>query len=150
MYNLLRDPRDVARSSIGMGWAGDVYHGAKHWVKTEGDWAACTPHLSTNQVLTVRYEDLVQDPQAELTRICTFADVKYQPAMLEYDIASTYSKPDMSRINQWKRKLSSHELGLIEGRVGDLLAASGYESSGVAPKILSAPNMVALKMKNRC
>jgi hypothetical protein len=37
IIHLLRDPRDVARSSIGMGWAGTLYHGVEHWIKSETD-----------------------------------------------------------------------------------------------------------------
>jgi hypothetical protein len=32
----------------------------------------------------VRYEDLVQDPAAQLERVCGFLDIPYEPAMIEY------------------------------------------------------------------
>ena len=32
----------------------------------------------------VRYEDLVEDPAGELTRLCAFLDLPYDAAMLRY------------------------------------------------------------------
>ncbi|SDJ90695.1 Sulfotransferase family protein [Nonomuraea maritima] len=34
--------------------------------------------------LTVRYEDLVADPEGELRRLCLFLGVEFEPAMLDY------------------------------------------------------------------
>ena len=59
--HLLRDPRDVARSSIGMGWAGNTWYGVNHWLTTEQQWdQAITPERA---VLNLRYEDLLDDPK---------------------------------------------------------------------------------------
>ena len=58
--------------------------------------------------------------------------------MLNYDQASTYSKPDASLIHQWKRKQTSREVGLVEGRVGSLLTDLGYEKSGHSPVVPGA------------
>src|SRR5690606_16190463 len=55
--HLLRDPRDVARSSIGMGWAGNTYHGATHWIRTEQEWGRIQPGIPDDEVHEVRYED---------------------------------------------------------------------------------------------
>ena len=33
---------------------------------------------------TIRYEDLTADPQGELTRLCAFLGVEFEPTMLEY------------------------------------------------------------------
>ena len=40
VIHLVRDPRDVARSSVGMGWTGNSYFGVDHWIGTERDYAA--------------------------------------------------------------------------------------------------------------
>ena len=36
--HLLRDPRDSARSAVGMGWDGNSYYGVRHWLDTEANW----------------------------------------------------------------------------------------------------------------
>jgi len=67
VIHLLCDPRDVARSSIGMGWAGNSYFGVDHRIGTERGWdEAAIPEA---RVLTVRYEMLMADLEAELPEI---------------------------------------------------------------------------------
>lgn len=133
ILHLVRDPRDVARSSIGMGWAGDVYHGARHWMRTEGDWQDLSHKMATEQVLEISYESLIQDPEGRLGAICDFIGVSYDPSMLSYDSGSTYDKPDSSLVEQWRRKLTPYQISLVEGRIGSLLEQTGYAPSGHPP-----------------
>lgn len=130
VLHLLRDPRDVARSAIGMGWAGNVYHGTRIWLETERIWERCLPRLKPAQVYELHYEDLVRSPETALTEVCGFLGVPYDPAMLSYDETSTYGAPDPSLVEQWRRKQSPRDLGLVEGRLGPLLEARGYAPSG--------------------
>jgi hypothetical protein len=135
ILHLVRDPRDVARSSIGMGWAENVYYGVDHWIRTEGEWQQHAGHLSPEQVLRVHYETLIREPEQTLNRICGFAGIPYDPQMLNYASSTTYDRPDPTLIEQWRRKQTQHEVGLIEGKIGPLLEQSGYEPSGY-PKIV--------------
>jgi hypothetical protein len=130
VIHILRDPRDVARSSIGMGWAGDVYHGAHHWIDTENGWKAVQPALDPKQHIELRYETLIRETQPELERILTFLGTSFDPAMMRYDQDSTYSAPDISLIEQWRRKQSPYQVGLVERSVGHLLEETGYQPSG--------------------
>lgn len=133
VLHLMRDPRDVARSSIGMGWAGNPYYGVDHWVGTQQDWQRALPDLPENQRLVIRYEDLIAHPEETLDEICGFVGLAFEPGMLAYDAQSTYAKPDPSLITQWKRKQTPRELGLVEAKIGPLLEQSGYETSGHPP-----------------
>jgi hypothetical protein len=149
VIHLLRDPRDVARSSIAMGWAGNVYSGLGHWLDTEDDWSAAEPRLAASQHIEVRYEDLVSRPRSELERICAFVGVPFDPVMLAYDQGSTYSKPNTDRVGLWKQRLSQHEIGLLEARLGYRLTARGYEPSGL-PLIVPTPvHHFALRLENK-
>lgn len=129
IIHLLRDPRDVARSSIGMGWAGNSYYGVEHWIGTEKDWAAAA--ISDDRVLTVRYETLMANLEAELARICGFLGLEFDPEMLKYYERSTYGPPDPGIAQKWKTKASPREIALIEGRLGGLLADRGYAPAGL-------------------
>jgi hypothetical protein len=149
ILHLVRDPRDVARSSIGMGWAGDVYHGASHWIDTERDWQKVAPRLVPDQVLTVKYEDLIAEPEKNLAAICAFAGVPYDPAMMEFSASTTYDKPDPKFAEQWRRKLTPHEIGLVEGRVGPLLEQRGYAPSGHPPVTPEGMSRLLLVARNK-
>lgn len=128
VIHLLRDPRDVARSSIGMGWAGNSYFGVDHWIGTERDWDAA--RLPEANVLTVHYEKLMADLEGELTRMCDFLDLPFEPAMLKYYENSTYGPPDPGISQKWKTKAGAREIALIEGRLGPLLQARDYIPAG--------------------
>lgn len=127
--HLIRDPRDVARSSIGMGWAGNVYYGVDHWIETERSWTKLKPKLSENQYIEIYFEDLITNPQTILEKICEFCGVPYSASMLNYHENSTYEKPDVSLIYQWKRKLTKNEVLQVESKVGEFLESLKYEPS---------------------
>ena len=129
--HLIRDPRDVARSVLQKGWAGNLYQASEFWSNAEDSWDALLPHLSPDGFVEVRYEDLVTRPEAELARICRFIGVDYSPAMLEYprDVRQ-YPPPDPTLALQWRTKLSPREIELVEQRNGPLMARRGYPLSG--------------------
>lgn len=135
IVHMLRDPRDVARSSIGMGWAGNVYCGASHWIETETEWEQTMARAdsATARVFDLRYETLVATPEPTLQALCTFLEIPWTPHMLAYEGHSTYDRPDTTLIEQWKRKQTPQDIALVEGRVGALLTARGYAPSGVPP-----------------
>jgi len=130
VVHLMRDPRDVARSSIGMGWVGNVYYGVDHWIGTMRNWEKALPKLPEGQRLIVSYEDLITNPEETLGKICAFSGLVFDPHMMSYDADSTYSKPDPSLTVQWKRKQTQREIGLVEGKIGPLLQMAGYDPSG--------------------
>lgn len=129
--HLIRDPRDVSRSVLQKGWAGNLYQAPELWVTAERCWDALAPHLSPEQSIEVRYEDLVARPEAELARICAFIGVPYSPAMLDYPSdARQYPPPDPSLALQWRTKLSPREVATVELRTGSLMERRGYPPSG--------------------
>lgn len=144
-----RDPRDVARSAIAMGWAGNVYHGCDSWLETESGWQRFIRETPDARYLHLRYEDLVARPEAELARLCDFLGLPYDPEMLTYPARTTYDAPDPSLGFQWRRKLSGREVALVESRVGGLLAAAGYAPSGERPAPPGRVVLLVLKFQNR-
>ncbi len=147
--HLIRDPRDVARSSIGMGWAGNVYHGVDHWIDSERDWKALQQKLSPDQYLQIRYEDLILSPPEVLAEICAFVGVDYDEQMLEYDRDSTYGKPDPALVAQWKTKLTRREIEHVESKVPALMNEYGYHSDGQQPAVIGLVEKIKLKISNK-
>lgn len=124
--HLLRDPRDVSRSCIGMGWVGNSYYGTRYWIEPVGQWRALEQSLGPSQKHTLKYEALIRDPVGELTKICEFLGVQFDQAMLEYPKDTTYSEPDASLVEQWREKLSDDEIMWIESVCGPLMKEVGY------------------------
>lgn len=148
IIHMLRDPRDVARSSIGMGWAGTLYSGVDHWIKTETEWQAIGPTLATDRVHTLKYENLFRDIETELRSICAFLEVDFEPKMLNYHENSTYEPPDVSLVEQWRRKSTAGEIALVEGKAQGLMRPNGYEPTGEGRHPSGAEHLWLL-VKNR-
>ena len=149
VIHMVRDPRDVAQSSIGMGWAGNVFFGVDHWLQTEGEWAERDDRFAPGQVLPVSYEALIANPDAELARITAFLGFSYEPEMLNYAGGTTYSKPDIRLVEQWHHKLTPRDLGLVEAKVGGLMQSRGYQPSGHPPIVPTRWQQFRLMLQNR-
>ncbi|MGL5075231.1 MAG: sulfotransferase family protein, partial [Waterburya sp.] len=77
------------------------------------------------------YEQLIVDPVETLKQICNFIGIEYDAAMLNYPQTTTYNFPNPNLIGQWQRKMSDHEIQLVESRIADILVAHGYQLSGL-------------------
>jgi hypothetical protein len=127
--HLVRDGRDVAESTIPMGWSGNMYVGIGRWLEAEDLWGRMAAHLPADRHITVYYEALVTDPVGELTKICHFMGVDFDQAMLGYDKSSTYSKPNTASIAKW-RSLPRSKVAPAESRAADFLTKHNYPLSG--------------------
>ncbi|NEP13285.1 MAG: sulfotransferase [Symploca sp. SIO2C1] len=138
--HLVRDGRDVARSCIGMGWAGNVWTGVSRWIEAEQLWTKFSKAIPAERQIEITYEELIAEPVETLTQLCDFIGVSYDQAMLNYSGKTTYDLPDPSYIGQWKRKLSEREIQLVESRISKMLVERGYEVSGL-PTLSITPAM---------
>jgi len=147
--HLIRDPRDVARSSIGMGWAGNVYCGVDIWTTAESSWGRLAATLTPDRFLEVRYEALLENLTEELMRICRFLGVDYSPRMLTYPSRSTYAAPDTQLRYRWKEQCDPRELQWVDWKLGDMLARTGYELGGSEPKRPTPLELLALVTQDK-
>ena len=147
--HLIRDPRDVARSSIGMGWAGNVYYGVDHWLDTELAWKRLQRKISPKQYFEISFEPLIISPEAVLKKLCYFLNVAYSNEMLNYAEDTTYSKPDPSLVTQWKTKLSIKEVQYVESKAHALMQDLGYKLSGESLISIGFIERLRLKLSNK-
>jgi len=84
----------------------------------------------------VRYEDLVVDPTAVVTTICSFAEIPFQPDMLAYagtvDVSDKphqlrLRRPPTPGVRSWREDMSASDVAAFEAVAGDLLEELGYE-----------------------
>ena len=146
--HIIRDPRDVARSCIGMGWAGNVWFSVERWREAELLWNRLKAVIPESRRCELSYEELIAQPVLTLTRVCEFVGVSYDEKMFDYVKNSNYEFPDPKYIAQWKRKMSEQEVQLVEKKVGNLLVERGYEPSGFPPITVSPLMEKSLKIQN--
>jgi sulfotransferase family protein len=129
--HLVRDPRDVSRSVVQQGWAGNVYQAAEYWIEAENCWDSLVPRLTSSQMTEIHYEDLVMHTEAVLTEICQFVGVAYSNEMLGYRAdAPQYPPPDPRLVAQWRTALAPRDVTLVEVRTARLMETRGYALSG--------------------
>lgn len=146
--HIVRDGRDVARSCIGMGWAGNVWTGVERWIEAERLWAQLCQKIPAEQRIELTYEELISEPVKTLMRLCNFIGISYDQEMLNYPKSTSYKLPDASFIKQWQRKLSEHEIQLIESRISTMLIEHGYQLSGLPRLTVSSTMKQKLRLQD--
>ncbi|HEY8123790.1 MAG TPA: sulfotransferase [Myxococcota bacterium] len=146
---LIRDGRDVARSHVEMGWAGNVWAAAPVWREAEREWRRVSALIPREHRIELHYEALIRDPRRELTRLCAFLGLDYAPEMLDYPKRSAYQAPDPRLTERWRERLSDRELGWLERELGAQLRARGYAPSRVRAAWIPAPRRAALLLGDR-
>ena len=139
VINIVRDGRAVAASLMPLDWGpNEVYSAAKYWRERVGMGYTASSFLGSNQLLHVRYEDLVLSSERVVPEIARFVGVSYEESMLNADgirlprftqkqHALVGSRPDKARIDAWRRILTPREVQIFESVVGDLLEQMGYQ-----------------------
>ena len=145
--HLVRDGRDAALSFLAMPkgivtetWAHprDAAGFACQWRREVAAARELGRRAGPGRYLELRYEELVTDPAGRLRAICDFADLPWNPGMLDYDGAVDLSaKPHQQSLarrptpglRSWREQLAPADVERFERVAGDLLADLGYETS---------------------
>jgi len=144
---LVRDGRDVSLSMQGMPFGGNnAWTTAKRWAHCirEGErQRAARP----DDVLLVRYEDLVTQPEVEVRRVSEFLDIEYDEDMLHVErtdvsklqhdqrgwFSNLWKGINTSAMDKWRTKMPEHDQRLFLAAAGDELALHGYDAGGLEP-----------------
>lgn len=141
IVHLVRDGRDVALSLLRVPFGpGNVWAAAHQWrdAVDAGDAAA---ERYGDEVLTVRYEDLVSEPEATVRRVCAFCELAYDPKMLAVEEAAAgrlirgqegwFSQLGAGittrSVGRWRTEMSPARQALFASIAGDALRRHGYE-----------------------
>ena len=141
--NLVRDPRSASASQIPMGWdAPEVAFPAA--VARWEDSIARTDHfargLRPDQLLDVRYEDLVSDPRGSLERVCEFAGLRggdAVDAMIAAERRANYRGTQerltgpvtTASIERWRERLAPAQIALVERAAVPVFDRFGYRAA---------------------
>lgn len=135
--HLVRDGRGVASSVMPLDWGPNtIVPAAKWWQKWVGR-GLMQERAFPSEVLRVRYEDVVLEPEATLRRICDFCGLAYSSAMVAgkgFTLPSYLTAhglvgkpPQTDRVMSWKTALSGRQIQLFESIAGEALTDFGYE-----------------------
>ena len=137
--HIVRDGRAVGASIMPLDWGpNEVYGAARFWQIRVGIGYAAAAFLPPEQLIYVRFEDLLVDPEHTMRELAEFVGISYVPAML---IGTGLQVPSFTRehhelvgaplardrINAWQRVLSNRQIEVFERLTGGLLEQLGYE-----------------------
>jgi hypothetical protein len=144
LVRIVRDPRDVALSLTAMPFAGGTL--VSNIVRIDDDDRASRDAFGDDpRATTLRYEDLVTEPERELRRLCeavgeTFDAGMLDPAGAARSVAGEHewwkqgvSGPlDRSRIGRWRREMPSAERRFAGLHLADYLREHRYDDARTA------------------
>ena len=133
---LIRDGRDVALSYRSSGLIADFNGAARRWCEAN---AACARFARWSpNVLQMRYEDIVADPEIQFARLFDWAGLDFDPAMLTTRVSGLGDVEQLSHhasvggaisttsVGKWRHALDERELASAPADFQHWLARLGY------------------------
>jgi protein-tyrosine sulfotransferase len=139
--HLVRDGRDVAASLYGNGLNTEGFtQGVNEWVDRVSRAEEFGLKVPAERFLTIRYEDLVREPDQLAHRICNFLKIDYTSRMLKPEVqfstmGDTTILPhhqnnelpiNVDNIGKWKKSLNDEQKVQVEEGAGFLLRKYNY------------------------
>lgn len=157
--HLVRDPRDVAvsaRSSVFCHY--HPYYVGRLWAEEQRKAVYWSEKLPGSTWMTVRYEDLIRDPEKTMRAICKFLRVRFTSRSLRFferaaalDLAGlsrsweNVGRPILSgNSGKFKSRLSSREIRIIETEAHREMAAFRYWPVHEAQDLAESPTPASL------
>lgn len=141
---LYRDGRDVA-VSFRKAIVGEkhYYHIARDWAQTQRLALTMEAHIGPDRFFRVKYEDMVEEPEATMMRLCEFLDTEYRPDMLNFhetdeahraaqssDLWGNVTQPIMKgNTGKFRTEASEEDIRIFESMAGDVLDKLNYRRS---------------------
>ncbi len=149
MIFLIRDGRDVVQSLADRGWQGwSIYQRSKYWLKGVLNIYRYA-HQNPNKSLVIFYEDIVKDTRSNLSKMCEFIGVAYQPEMMNYHLEASknitsiekqnkihtklHRLPKTTDLHKWKSNQPSRKIFYTEAVLYPGLKRFGYQLSKFNP-----------------
>ena len=140
--HIVRDGRDVVNSVLKLPWGPkDILAGAEWWSDHVKMAQIVGRVLGKSRYLVVKYEDLVANPESELTRVCEFLGEEFSADMLNYHKTAkelipeqrraqhqnTDGPPKSDRCYAWKNEMCAAYQGFFSRVCDSTLNDLGYE-----------------------
>lgn len=155
---IIRDPRAVCRSYLScrgfkVGRPANLLAAGMRWrdeVATQIRFKKAFP----DRVLVIHYESLISNLSQTLGMVCKFLHTPLTDAMANYHRSSTQilihegnknilQRPDLNRLDAWRREFSTEETAVIEAVVKDVMEQVGYTAESSPRRIRSSQLYIA-------
>lgn len=137
--HMMRDGRDVVSSFLTSGLYEDVELLCRRWELSIREARRFARRAGEERYLEIRYETLVQEPEATIREVARFLEIEFVEDMLHphEDVAclgdahlphfENLRKPiNVESIGRWERDLAPHQRRFVTRRLGAELKRLGY------------------------
>jgi hypothetical protein len=143
VIHIVRDGRDVARSLVSQRWGPTtIRDAAELWSRCVRSAREAAPGL--RRYREVRYEDLLADPAAGMTKLFAFLELDAS----EQTVVATLQEGGVAANTEsevgdgkWRSEWGSRELAEFDNVAGDLLVELGYPPAGSASNRPRVPDV---------
>jgi hypothetical protein len=141
--HVVRDGRDVALSvtEIEEWGPAKVEGAARYWARHVEAGRTAGDALGPQRYLEVRYDALVDEPEATLRAVCAFVDLPFARSMLAYpqrfdvlvssnlqpEIHERLRRPPTKGLRSWREQMSSDDVAAFEAIASGALAKFGFD-----------------------
>ncbi len=136
-----RDGRDAILSLIKSPWKQHSNLSVHAWKwRRAMEFMLLSEAQYPNRVLRIKFENLIENPRAELSRACDFIGIGFEPRQLDPTVHTdvvppwelpwkdrALTAPDPSRVGVAKRELSKKQLQLLNSIMKPTLGKLGYD-----------------------
>jgi len=147
IIHIVRDGRATAYSNATRNHQ-HILLAAQDWVKGNVVAISNQQLVGEAQYMIIKYENLLEFPEKTMKKVCTFLAIDFEEKMLNLQNekeGKSYVKNtfDTSKINQYKKQISTKNLRKIERIQAPLLQKMGYEL--MFPTVLQEVRLLSLK-----
>lgn len=151
IIHIVRDGRDVVNSLLKMPWRPDgLLNNSRFWKFYIRLGKKYEKKLEKHKFKTIRFEDLLGNPEATIKGVCDFLEIHYEETMLvrsgqnRKDFENIFSdwesswkhksveEIDSTRVGAWKKELSAEDQLILNWHQRKLLLDLGYEAESIA------------------
>lgn len=121
LVHIYRDPRDVVASYVKQTWMpSDPIQSASVYRNLLRTWFRVREEVSESSYYEISLEELVQQPEAVLEKICSFWDIPMHSNLLKVDL-------NRSNSGRWRKEFPHETQRLLNELLHDEILRLGYE-----------------------
>jgi len=156
--HIVRDGRDASLSQLRANFGPrTIFYAAVYWKKYVQAGLRFEKTVPANQLMSIRYENLLSDTEKEMRQVCEFLELSFDSAVCTPTVigfryrksifrkrAESYGMTDRvvpKNTQKWKEEMSHADQVVFESVAGDLLGQLGYETGGLKRELSSAEVM---------
>ena len=115
IVHVYRDPRDVVASFSCQRWSpNDKEQGAIWYRDMINHWTGVRSTIPSDSFYEIELEELVIDPETVIKSVCEFAEISFDPVMLELDLSHSHS-------GRWKAEYNAEERAKVTAVLNDVV-----------------------------